>query len=112
MRPVVGGVDDDRVVGDAQLVEQVEQLADVLVVVDHRVVVRRLPAPGLTHALRLRVRVDVHVGHVHPDEERGAAVVLAPDEVDAASVVSSSIVSIRFLVSGPVSSIRCLPSGP
>ena len=41
--PLSVRVDDDGVVGDAELVEQVEQLADVLVVVDHRVVVRRLP---------------------------------------------------------------------
>ena len=51
MRPVVGAVHDDRVVGDADVVEQLEHLADALVVVDHRVVVRRLPAPGLALAL-------------------------------------------------------------
>ena len=40
VRAVVGAVHDDGVLGDAELVEQVEQLADVLVVVDHGVVVR------------------------------------------------------------------------
>ena len=82
VRPVVGAVDDDRVVGDAELVELVEQRADDLVVVDHRVVVRRLPAPGLPDALRLRVRAQVHVGGVQPDEERRLGRVLAVDEVE------------------------------
>ena len=82
VRPVVGGVHDERVVGDAELVEQVEQRADEPVVVDHRVVVGRLPAPGLTDALRLRVGAEVHVGGVDPHEERRAVGVLATDEVD------------------------------
>ena len=112
VRPVVGAVDDDRVLGDAELVDQVEQLADVAVVIDHRVVVLRLPAPGLADAFRLGVGAQVHVRGVHPHEERRPRLVLAPDEVDAAPVVSSSMVSIRFLVSGPVSSMRCLPTGP
>ena len=47
VRPVVGAVDDDGVLGDAEFVEAVEQLTDVAVVVDHRVVVARLPKPGL-----------------------------------------------------------------
>ena len=81
VRAVVRAVHDERVVGDAQLVEQVEQLPDVLVVVDHRVVVRGLPGPGLPEALRLGVRTQVHVGGVHPAEERRAGLVLAADPV-------------------------------
>ena len=34
---VVGGVDDDGVVGDAEVVELLEQLADMAVVLDHAV---------------------------------------------------------------------------
>jgi hypothetical protein len=41
VRPVVGAVNDDGVVGDAEFVDRVEDLADIAVVVDHRVVVRR-----------------------------------------------------------------------
>ena len=48
---------------------RVEHLADVLVVVDHRVVVRRLPAARLPEALRLGVRAEVHVRGVEPAEE-------------------------------------------
>ena len=60
---------------------RVEHLADVLVVVDHGVVIGRLPAPGLAQALRLGVREQVHVRGVEPDEERLAVLVLALDEV-------------------------------
>ena len=66
----------ESVVGDAELVEQIEHLADVLVVVDHRVVIGRLPAAGLAEALLLGVREEVHVGGVEPHEERLAGVVL------------------------------------
>jgi hypothetical protein len=38
VRAVVGGIDDDRVVGEAELVQQIQQFAHVPVVVDHRVV--------------------------------------------------------------------------
>jgi hypothetical protein len=81
VRAVVAGVDDDGVLGDAELIQQVEQLAHVPVVVDHRVVVGRLPAPRLPDAPRLGVGPQVHVGGVHPDKERGAVRLLAPDEV-------------------------------
>ena len=84
VRAVVGGVDDDGVVGDAEVVEHVEHRADVLVVVDHRVVVLGLPQPGLALAPGLQVCVQVHVGEVAPDEERVARLVLALDVVDGA----------------------------
>ena len=54
---VVGRIHDEGVVGDAELVEIVEHLADVFVMVDHRVVVGRLPASRLPFALRLGVGV-------------------------------------------------------
>ena len=82
VRPVVGAVDDDRVLGEAELVELVQQRADDLVVVDHRVVVGRLPAPRLPDALRLRVRAEVHVGRVEPAEERRVGCGLAIEEVE------------------------------
>ena len=82
MRPVVGGVDDDRVLGDPERVQLVQQRTDDLVVVDHRVVVGRLPAPRLPDALRLGMRAPMHVGRVEPDEERRPRLVLAVDEVE------------------------------
>ena len=37
VRAVVGRVDDDGVVGDAELVDRLQQLADIAVVLDHAV---------------------------------------------------------------------------
>ena len=82
VRTVVGAVDDDRVLRESELVQLVQQGADDLVVVDHRVVVGRLPAAGLSQAFRLRMRAEVHVRGVEPDEERRAGLLLAIDEVD------------------------------
>ena len=44
---VVGRVHDDGVVGNAQFVDLGEHGANVLVMVDHRIVVGALPASGL-----------------------------------------------------------------
>ena len=73
---------NERVVGNAQFVQQVKDLADVLVVVDHHVVVFGLPTPGLTDALRLHVGAKVHVGGIDPDEERLAGLMLALNQVN------------------------------
>src|SRR5450755_1260333 len=81
MRSVVGRVHDERVLGDAQLIEIIEYVAHILVMVDHRVVVWRLPAAGLTQARWLGVRIQVHEREVQPDEERFARLVLTLDEV-------------------------------
>ena len=56
----------------------------MLVVVDHRVVVGGLPLARLPKAPALRVRPEVHVRGVHPEEERLALIMLALDEVDGA----------------------------
>ena len=71
VRAVVGRVEDDGVVGDAQVVEGLEQLADVAVVLDHAVGVlgpggqARRAAP-----LGRDVGAEVHPGAVVPAEER------------------------------------------
>ena len=65
---VVGAVDDDGVVGDVQLVEQIEQLADMAVMLDHAVRVETVT--GLALGLRLEVGEDVHARGVEPDEKR------------------------------------------
>ena len=80
VRTVVGTVHDDGVVGDAQLVDLVEHGADILVVVDHRVMVRALPASGLAQALGFGVGAEVHVGEVDPDEHRFPGLGLFFDE--------------------------------
>ena len=70
MRTVVGGVHDDGVVGDAEFVEQIQQVTDEIVVIEHRVVVLRLPAPGAANALGLGMSAEMHVRRVEPNEER------------------------------------------
>ncbi|MCK7577558.1 MAG: hypothetical protein MZV65_18305 [Chromatiales bacterium] len=59
---------DDGVVGDAEVVDQLEQFADVHVVLDHAVAVFVLP--GDAAVLRLHVGAEVHARAVPPDEER------------------------------------------
>ena len=71
VRAVVGRVHDDRVVGDAELVELVEDHADVAVVLDHAVVVLALAADAAQ--LILDVGAEVHARRVPPEEERLAA---------------------------------------
>ena len=66
--PVVGGVDDDGVVGDAEIVELLEKLADVAVVLDHAVGIDA--QARLAFALFLEMREDVHAGGVVIAEER------------------------------------------
>ena len=65
---VVGGVDDDRVVGDAEVVELLEHRADHVVVLDHAVGIEA--DAGLAVGLLLQVRPDVHARGVEPHEER------------------------------------------
>ena len=65
---VVGGVDDDGVVGDAEIVELLQQLADVPVGLDHAVGVEA--EPGLALRLLLQMREDVHARGVEVAEER------------------------------------------
>ena len=77
MRPVVRAVEEQRVIGDAQLVDQGQHLAHVLVVIDHHVVIFGLPAARLTDASRLLVSAEVHVGGIDPYKERLAGLVLA-----------------------------------
>lgn len=83
VRPGVGRVDNDGVVGNAEFVQHIEYLTDVAVMVDHRVAVGRLPQSRLADALRLGVGEHMHVGEVAPDEERRARGVLALDVVDS-----------------------------
>src|SRR3954468_6729814 len=66
IRTVVGAVHDKGVVGDAGIVERLQYGADVLVMIDHHVVVFVLPAARLAPALWLDMRAQVHVRKVHP----------------------------------------------
>src|SRR5262249_28133381 len=60
LRAIVGGVENDRVVGDTQIVELLEELTDHAVVLDHAVGVN--PLAGLAKRLWLEMGEDVHAG--------------------------------------------------
>ena len=68
--PLSVRVHDEGVVRDAEIIKRLEHRADVLVVVDHGVVIGALPTPGLADAFRLGMGAEMHVGEVHPDERR------------------------------------------
>ena len=67
-RAVVGRVDHDRVIGQPQRIDFIEQLADERVVLDHRIGVKS--QPRLAQILLLDVGEVVHARRVEPDEER------------------------------------------
>ena len=86
-----------RVVDEARIVEELEQLADEPRVRDHHIVVGGLPPPGLAQLLGLGVRAEVHVRRVEPDEE-GLAGVLK--EFFFSSSLSEVLILSFFLLRG------------
>ena len=106
LRTVVGGVDDDRVIHDAQIVEFLEQLADHPIVLDHPVGFQSKPVLPWDSGLRcvkMCIRVELN------QQKNGLPALCSRSmKSSAAARNSSSTVSMRFFVSGPVSSI--LPS--
>ena len=112
VRAVVGGVDDDGVVGDAHVVERLEQRADGVVVLDHAVDVFAVAVFVAATVLGADMRAQVHARRVEPAKNGLPAACCRFMKSIAAAEVSSSIVSMRFLVSAPVSSIVCLPTLP
>ena len=81
MRAVVGRVLDDRFVGDAKLVEQVEQLPNVQVVFHHAIVVLIAVLAGEPTIFRFNMGAEVHACTVPPAEKGFACLVLAFDKV-------------------------------
>jgi hypothetical protein len=67
LRAVVGAINDDGVVRDAEIVELVEQLADHLAMLHHTVGIQA--DPGSPFRFLLQVRPDMHAGRVEPYEE-------------------------------------------
>ncbi len=68
--PVVVEQHDNRIFGDAQLVEQVEHLTDVLVVLHHGIVVLETASGRPVRGFPSAVHAEVHPGGVQPHEER------------------------------------------
>ena len=68
MRAVVGRVEDDRVVGDAQIVQRLKQFADIAVVLDHAVGIFVIGHAALTAHRGAHMRIEMHTRRVHPDK--------------------------------------------
>jgi hypothetical protein len=82
VRPVVARVDNDRIVGDAHIVEGLEQAADRIVMLHHAVDVFAI-AVGVAAAMAgADMRSQVHAGRVEPDEEGLAGPLLPLHEID------------------------------
>ena len=82
MRAVVAGVDDDGVVGDAHVVERLEQRADGVVVLHHAVDVLAVAMLVAAAMLGADMRAQMHARRVEPAEERLARRLLPLHEVD------------------------------
>ena len=80
MGAIVGAVHDNGIFGNAQFIQQVQHLAHVLIVLNHRIVVFRLPATRLPPNFIRRVNPEVHPGGIEPDEEGLVIVVSLSDE--------------------------------
>ena len=78
--PLSVRVDHDRVVGDAKIIERLEQLSNIAVVLDHSVGIFVPRHAALPDHRWPHVGEDVHPGGVHPDEERLAGLRLAADD--------------------------------
>jgi hypothetical protein len=68
MRSIVGRVEHDGVVGDAEIVDLLEQQPDVNVMLNHAVAV--LILAGLAAVISLDMSAEVHARGVEPAEER------------------------------------------
>src|SRR5262245_12585814 len=81
VRSVVGAILHESIVCDAKFVEEVEHLANALVVVNHHVVVLGLPSTRLATTLRLHMRPSMHVRRVKPYEKWLIGVVCSLDKL-------------------------------
>ena len=82
VRAVVRGILNDGVVGDAEVVNELEQFTHVQIVLDHAVAVIVLSVDaGEALVFLFDVSAEVHARAIPPAEERLAGLVLASDEV-------------------------------
>ena len=96
------------------LIESVEQVPDDVVVVEHRVVVLRLPTPGPSLARCLHMGAEVHVGRVEPHEPRSLGVLLAAHELQrcVAELLVTGLHALAGQRSGVLDPLRAVLVGP
>src|SRR5262245_2039526 len=78
---VVGGEDDNGIVGDAEIVEPLEQLPNIAVELDHYVGIDTVA--GLALRFRFQMRPHMHAGGIEVGEPRRVFLGLAVDEIDS-----------------------------
>ena len=110
LRAIVSGIHDDGVIGDAQLIDLVEDFSDLFVVGDHTVTVIVLAA--LAQILSARCVLKCIAVELYHRKKGLSALTCFSIQPMAPAVISSSTVSMRFLVRAPVSSMVCLPTRP
>lgn len=122
VRTVVGGEDDEGVLGHAQFGDQVEDLADIAVdVLDHGgepflrlgpILLGELAEVGHFHALIAGLVVGM--GHVHGEIEEKGLLVLLPNEAE--SVLREEVGSVIYLLhrhpAARLRKLRVLPALP
>ena len=79
---VVGRVDHDGVICYPQVIERFEELAYVLIVLNHAIGIFVARHPAWPRMDRPHMREYVHARDIHPEEERLAGLDLTPDVVD------------------------------
>src|SRR5262249_7288665 len=80
---VVGGVNDDGIIRDAEVVELLEEASNHLVMLDHAIGIKAQARLAIT--LLAEVREDVHARRVEVAEERLAGLGLPIHEVERGS---------------------------
>jgi hypothetical protein len=69
VRAIIRAIHDDGIFTNPQFIYQIEQFANLIVVINHRVMVFTLPTPCLPFTFGFTVGTEVHMGGVKPDKE-------------------------------------------
>src|SRR5215469_16425306 len=114
MRPILGAVHHDGVAGDAEVIQFLQQLTHNFVVLDHHVMIVRLPAAGPAFKLGLDMGAQMHMRGVEPDEERNAGLDLALQEVIrfGEDLIVDSLHSLFVKRTGVMNRLRAVVIGP
>jgi len=74
---IVGRIHNDCVVTHTKVVQYFENLSNILIVVDHCIVIWALPMARLSNTLSLCMSANMHMGKIYPYESRLAGRILS-----------------------------------
>src|SRR4030095_11234293 len=92
VRPVICAVHYKSILSNSQLIKQVKHLPNVFIMVNHCIMIWRLPPACLPEAFLFCMSESMHVGSVKPNQERFAVFVRLLDKV--------SCVGYKFIIAG------------